>query len=99
MAAAEMTRDFYLVVSSRGKTRATKYVPSLNFDEIAIRLCISIPKKLFERPLIQATVKVSEDAIAPREIVPEVLVNTAALIEQRTGMRVELRVVPPEKED
>lgn len=91
--------NIYVIVSETGRVRTSKNPPRLNKDEIPIRLRLSIPRKMFERPLIQATVKVDEAAIIPKEISPEILISTADLIEQQTGMKVELTVIQPEKKE
>lgn len=87
----------YVIVSETGRVRTTKNPPDLRRDEVSIRLKLCIPRKVFERPLIQATVRVDEQAILPKEISPEVLINTAKLIEQQTGFKVELTVIELEK--
>ncbi|MDD3531675.1 MAG: hypothetical protein PHV99_03755 [Candidatus Pacebacteria bacterium] len=86
----------FLVVSESGKVRVTKGKPPLRFDEIAMRLQVVVPKRVFDSPLIQAKVVVDEALAALPEIAPEVVLNTAAAIEQATGMKVELKVLPAE---
>jgi hypothetical protein len=93
------TIDFfcYIIANSRGTVRTTKYKPSLGRDEVAIRLAFKLPEVMFARPVVQAQITVSEAAVAPKDIAPEILINTAALIEQQLGIKVELVVVPPEE--
>ena len=86
----------YLVTNSRGTVHATKNKPALRSDEVAIRLALRLPEIMFARPVVSAQVVVSEAAVAPKDITPEILINTAELIEQTMGIKVELRVVPPE---
>jgi hypothetical protein len=86
----------YMIINSRGRVRATKNKPDLQSDEVAVRLAFTLPEIMFARPLLQAKVSVSEAAVAPREISPEVVINTAELLEQQLGMKVQLVVVPPE---
>ena len=86
----------YLIVSSTGKVRTVKSKPALESDEIAIRLGIQLPERLFKRPLLSANVIVDSAAVRPVEISPDVLINTADLIEQQTGLKVELTVMDTE---
>lgn len=80
----------YLIVNSKGQVRVNKSKPSLDSNEVAIHLGIQLPEALFKRPLLDAKVIVGSEAVAPVEISPDVIVNTAAAIEQQTGMKVEL---------
>lgn len=84
----------YLIVNENGRVRATKNPPALEIDEVAIKLDLVLPSSLFVRPRFQATVKVSEDAVRTQVIAPEVLVQTKDLIEQQTGLRIDLKAVP-----
>ena len=88
-----MISNCYLIVSSKGKVRVTKTRPGLDWNEIAINLSISLPEMLFKRPLLSANVIVGDEAVSPVEISPEILINTAELIAQQTGLKVELTVV------
>lgn len=89
----------YLVINSRGRVKATRHKPPLAMDEVAVRIQMNLPEMLFARPQLQASLTVKEDAVSPHVITPEVLISTKELLERGTGMSVELRVVPPEKED
>ena len=88
-----MIIPFYLIVSSGKSVRTVKSRPALDWNEIAIHMTIDVPDSLFKRPLIEGKIVISEESIAPREIKPEVLINTAAEIERQTGMKVELKVL------
>lgn len=92
-----ITASFHLIVSSKGKVRVTKGKPALEFDEVAILLGVQLPEALFKRPLIRANVIVDSSAVPVATITPDVVLSTAQLIEQATGMRVELKVIPPEE--
>jgi len=88
-----ITTTCHLIISSTGKVRVTKTKPALEWNEIAINLGISLPERLFKRPLLSANVIVGDEAVLPVEISPEILINTARLIEQQTGLKVELNVM------
>lgn len=86
----------YLIVNEDGKIRSTRYPPSLGVDEVAIKIELTLPQALFTRPRFEARVKVSEDAVRTQPITPEVLIQTKELIEQQTGLKIDLRAVAPE---
>ena len=88
-----MNTHCYLIVSNTGKVRVTKTKPALEWNEIAINMLVSLPDLLFKRPLLSANVVVGDGAVSPVEISSEILINTAQLIEQQTGLKVELSVV------
>jgi hypothetical protein len=91
-----MNVPFYLVISAGGTVRAVKNAPGLRWDEVAIHMELEVPNAMFHRPLIEGKIIIDENAIAPREISPQVLINTAAEIERQTGMKVELKILPAE---
>lgn len=92
---ASLQTTTYLIISSTGRVRFTKNPPGLKANEVAMQLRVVLPYSLFERPLIHATVSVDPESVRPREISPEIIINTAQLIEQQTGCKVELSVMPP----
>ena len=94
-----MKEQAYLVIGPTGLRGVRKSKPRLNWDEISIRISLDIPDTMFKRPHVEAIIKVSEDAVRPTEINPEIFINTKKLIEQETGMKVDFKVLPSEKED
>lgn len=83
----------YLTINSNGSTRFTKGKSYLNWDEISVKLNLNIPDELFRRPLIEATINVSEDII-PKEQPTDLILNTKELIEESTGAKIEFKVIP-----
>ncbi len=94
-----MKEQAYLVIGSTGLRGVRKSKPRLNWDEISIRISLDIPDAMFKRPHVEAFIKVGEEAVRPNEISPEILINTKKLIEQETGMKIDLRILPREEED
>ena len=87
--------DFYLVcrVVERGYAKlgarlATRR-PSLGAGEACMRLTVSLPCALFERPALQARITVPEGS-APAAISAEVKANIADELSKQLGMRVEV---------
>ena len=94
-----MKEQAYLIIGPSGIRGVRKSKPQLRFDEISVRIALDIPDTIFRRPHIEAFIKVGEEAVRPNEISPEIFINTKKLIEQETGMRVDLRILPKEEED
>lgn len=92
-----MNEQAYLVIGPTGIRAIRKSKPRLRFDEISIRICLDIPNAIFKRPHIEAYIKVGKEAIRPNEISPEIIINTKKLIEQETGMKIDLRIIPHEE--
>ena len=92
--------DFYLVVTYniRGgynrelSLRTTKQSPPLKGNEIAIKCRLDLPKSLFERPALSATIKIPDEAVPHQEINMEMTDNIAELIEQNLGITMTIGV-------
>lgn len=93
-----MKQKLYLAVRSTGAARVTKTRPQLNYDEIEIALQLNIPDAIFEKPRLQATVDVPDDAVNPAEIESSVVDNIAQSINSATGIPVEITLVRAETE-
>ena len=86
----------WLILNRNGIKGVRKTKPDLAYNEIAVKINLDIPKELFERPLIEATLKI--DNVPNCAYEPEIIINTKELIEQQTGAKVEFKVLPV-KED
>jgi len=94
----KMECEGYLNIKSTGAVRYTKKKVGLEWNEVAVRVEISIPDQLFKRPLISAKIKVSEDVV-PKPQPTEIILNTKELIEESTGAKIEFSVKPYEDEN
>ena len=89
---------FYLVVSrkTRGvglQGRLTARTPALARNELALELNIRIPRALFEKPALQASITVPNDApVGSQVITAEMADNVADLLRQQTGLHVSVSV-------
>ena len=83
----------YLTVTKNGSVRVTKNKPGLNWDEIAVGVSLDIPKQLFLKPQISASITIPEDAISPKEITAEVSDNIKEAIIEHTGLDVKIEVI------
>lgn len=83
----------WLTINSKGACRITKGKPSLDWDEIAIRLEVDLPDALFNRPRLEASITIPEEA-AKGEIIQSVVAdNVKEAIEQATGLTFSVAVV------
>lgn len=80
----------WLVINRNGVKTVRKSKPSLEFDEIAVKLNIEIPNELFQRPTIEASVKVVD--VPNNAYEPDVIIDDIRDIEQRIGAKVNLTV-------
>ncbi len=84
----------WLILDKKGIKAARKTKPDLKWNEIAIKIKLDIPKELFDRPQLEATIKV--DSIPNNAYKPDLIINTKELIEQQTGAKIEFNIIPPE---
>lgn len=80
----------WLVINRNGVKTVRKSKPSLEWDEIAVKLNIEIPNELFQRPTIEASVRVTDVPNTVYE--PELIIADIKDIEQRLGAKVNLTV-------
>lgn len=82
----------WLVINKNGIKTVRRTKPALEYNEIAVKINLEIPKELFERPLIEASLKIKD--IPNNAYNPDIIVNTKELIEQQTGAKVEFKILP-----
>lgn len=87
----------WLIIDKNGikGTRRTK--PDLKWNEIAVKINLEIPKELFERPSIEANLKI--DNVPNNAYNPDIIINTKELIEQQTGAKIEFRVLKTDESE
>jgi len=85
-----MKKIFWIVINQKGSIRATKRAPGLDWNEVAVRLTMDIPDELFERPRLEASIKIPQEACVPDVISSEVIVNAKKAIERSTGLEIKL---------
>lgn len=92
--------EFYLVakadiqgsyVKGRPSVRVTKNKPSLEKNEVPVKMRLELPIGLFQRPQITAQIKVPDSEAKPH-ISASVADNIADIIRQETGLNVTLTV-------
>ncbi len=106
MTAKMLTGTAYIVVAPARQLckditfrRMTKNVPSTDADEIAIKINVTVPAALFNKPTISIVAQIPDDTAIAQEISAEVLDNIREVAEQCIGGRVEVQVVEPTRGD
>lgn len=84
----------WLIINRNGIKAVRKTKPDLAFNEIACKLQLDIPKELFERPNIEATIKIED--VPNNAYNPDLIINTKELIEQQTGAKIEFKILKGE---
>jgi len=86
----------WFAVNKNGITKVRKTKPALDWNELAFQIELVIPDELFRRPTISAKVEIKDVPNMAYE--PELVINTKELIEQQTGVKVEMQIVHPNEE-
>lgn len=85
----------WLIINKNGIKATRRSKPNLAYDEIAVKIYLDIPKELFERPQIEANLKIEN--IPNIACNPDLIINTKELIEQQTGAKINFRVLNTEE--
>lgn len=80
----------WLVINKNGIKTVRKSKPSLDWDEIAVKINIDVPRQLFDRPTLEATLVVTD--VPNNAYRPDVVLDTVDLIEQQTGAKINFTV-------
>lgn len=87
----------WLIVNKNGIKGVRKTKPDLAYNEIAVKINLDIPKELFDRPTIEANLKI--DNVPNNAYNPDIIINTKELIEQQTGAKIEFKVLNVEESE
>lgn len=85
-----MKLNCYLSIKKSGSVRVTKGKPDLSWDEIAVGLNIEIPKELFLKPQLNASIVVPPEAVTMPEISVDTIDNIREVIQQNTGLELKI---------
>lgn len=96
-----MDAEFYLVIGAKKQyarrklsgLRVTRKKPSTGPEEIAVKVTMSIPDALFERPEVEASIVVPASGERSTVVTAEVCDNIETIIRQQTGLSVSVRAV------
>ena len=81
---------------SKSSARLTMRSPSLEPGEVPVRISLTLPVALFQRPSLEASIKVPESSAGQPVISADVQSGIAEAIRAATGMDVRLTVEGPE---
>lgn len=92
----ERTGDFYLIARPKGWSGlsfALKSRKPASVSGVPIRVSVSLPDALFERPQFQATVRVDPKQVSQPVIDADVVNNIEETIRAQTGLDLKIEVV------
>lgn len=93
------TFEGYLCLKKKGyyqlTARLTQKSPALQAGEVAVKLSVKVPDALFTTPQLRADIQIPESAVTPPTLDAVVLDNVREVLEQQTGMQVQVAVVEP----
>lgn len=79
--------------------RLTNKQPALSAGEICVKLDVSLPVALFERPSFQATIAVDPNEVTPTVVDVATTDNIAETLSKQLGIRVNVTATPPPDSD
>lgn len=88
-----MTIQKYLVINNRGSARIVERVPALKGNEVAMRLELSLPDELFQRPIVKASISIPKTAVPQVKLDATVTDNVQRIIQEVTGLEMHVTVV------
>lgn len=94
-----MVIEKWLTVSSNGGAKLSTNKPRMNVNEVAILLTLDIPQALFDRPRLEAKLKIPKEAVPSSVIATDVIDNVEKLIKQKTGLDLKISVSEPPAEE
>lgn len=80
-------------------SRMTVGSPALASNEVAVKVVLTLPDAIFEKPAFEAKVIVPDEAVSKPVISAEVIDNVQDIIKQNTGFEVKLEVVEKDSEE
>lgn len=93
--------EFHLVLSSKGRhfsklaARLTARPPKCAAGEIPMLITVQVPRALFERPTLQATVTLPPEQKLSEKITANVADNLSRTLSERLGVGVKVTAEPP----
>jgi len=93
-----MIVNTWIAINSNGSIRTRKTKPSLDWNEVAIKLNLELPDALFQKPHLEASVVIPQEAAVNDILTANVVANTKEAIESATGLKFVVSVVKEEEE-
>lgn len=92
-----MKTNAWLIFKKVGTMEVRKQKPRLEWNELAMQVNVEIPDALFDRPTLEAHITVQDIPNTANDA--QVIVNTAELIEQQTGAKINFTVTHDPKSE
>lgn len=93
-----MRTSFWLIVSNKGTTHTRKTKPDLGRNEVAVKMNLSLPDALFQRPHLQADVKIDPENVTTFPLDTEVIQGVKDAVKQSTGLDLNIQIVEADDE-
>jgi hypothetical protein len=93
-----MKQAFYLCFRKKRRgwgqlhVRATDGLPNLESGEVSIRITADLPDVLFQKPMLEAEIKVPADEVGPTTIQAGVVDNIESIIRQNLGVDLKITI-------
>lgn len=88
----------YLIISKTGNIVVRQQPPRLSANEIAVRFSLDVPNELFQRPVLEASMKIPKEAIPATKITPKITDNLEQIIKEATGLNMVVSIIPIEED-
>lgn len=89
----------YLVVTKTGSVTVRSRPPALAGNEIGVHIELDVPSELFQRPILEAKMKIPTEAVPRVKITPQITDNVQKIIKEATGLNMVVSIVEQPKED
>ena len=93
----QMKTKAWITINDRGSMRLTKGNTQTQTNEVSVRVNINIPDALFQKPRLEATITIPEEAIGPEMISSDVIHNCQDAIKETTGLDMIISVARDEE--
>jgi len=89
----------WLTINRNGACRITASKPRMEWDEISVLLNINLPDALFERPRLEASIDIPEEAVKADIISAEVLDNVKDVVKKATDLELNINVIKEDEDE
>lgn len=86
--ATELVIERWIAITDTGHTRLCVAYPNLRADEIAMEIRVTVPRALFRKPRLKASITVPTDHDATIEITPQIIDNVIEAVRRAVGFEV-----------
>ena len=88
-----MTIIKYLIINKNGSVSVREREPRMAGNEIALKIQLEVPIALFQRPVLEAYMKIPLEAVPKTKISTSITDNVEKIIKEATGLNMVVKVV------